>query len=118
MNIKEFYEQSPKIQLEYLQEDILNIANKDIPTDCFNKMVEWRYRIGMVIAKLEKKEPTNDNIEILDFPLIIYNALKRGGINTISEILSKTDEELLSIRNLNVKRLEILKEILENYKNR
>jgi DNA-directed RNA polymerase alpha subunit len=50
----------------------------------------------------------------LDFTVFTYNALKRGGINTLDELLMKSDAELLSIRNLNNKRLKEIHEILDN----
>lgn len=52
MNIEEFYEQDSKKQLEWLQNDMLITANKDIAKECFDKMIEWRYRIGRVIDKI------------------------------------------------------------------
>jgi DNA-directed RNA polymerase subunit alpha len=55
------------------------------------------------------------NIEQLDLSVRIYNALKRSGINSISQVLNKTDEELLSIRNLNERTLAELKRNIRQY---
>lgn len=53
-------------------------------------------------------------IEELDFCVPTYNALKRGGINTLEELINKTDDELLEIRNLNSKRLLEIHQVLES----
>jgi predicted transcriptional regulator len=53
-------------------------------------------------------------IEELDFSVPTYNAIKRGGINTLDELINKTDDELLEIRNLNRKRLLEIHQILES----
>jgi DNA-directed RNA polymerase subunit alpha len=50
------------------------------------------------------------SIEYLDLLVPTYNALKRAGINFVSEIKDKTDEELLKIRNISDKRLKEIRE--------
>ena len=43
-----------------------------------------------------------------------YNALKRAGLNTIGDVIQKTDEELREIRNLGAKSLaEVKREIFD-----
>ncbi|MCG0238177.1 MAG: DNA-directed RNA polymerase subunit alpha [Firmicutes bacterium] len=48
-------------------------------------------------------------IEELDLSVRSYNCLKRAGINTIGELCSKTDEEMIKVRNLGKKSLEEVK---------
>ncbi len=48
-------------------------------------------------------------IEELDLSVRSYNCLKRAGINTIAELVSKTDEEMMKVRNLGKKSLEEVK---------
>lgn len=45
-------------------------------------------------------------IEELEFSVRAYNCLKRAGINTIEELLNKTQEDMLKVRNLGRKSYE------------
>lgn len=52
------------------------------------------------------------NIEDLDLSVRAYSCLKRSGINTLNDILKKSIEDLMKIRNLNKKCLdEIVQEV-------
>lgn len=64
-------------------------------------------------------KPQNDkdallklSIEELDLSVRSYNCLKRAGINTIGDLVSKTAEELMKVRNLGRKSLEEVEEKL------
>ncbi len=46
------------------------------------------------------------SIEELDLSVRSYNCLKRAGINTVQELISKTEEEMMKVRNLGKKSLE------------
>ncbi len=52
-------------------------------------------------------------IEELDLSVRSYNCLKRAGINTVAELVEKTDEEMIKVRNLGKKSLEEVKQKLE-----
>ncbi len=52
-------------------------------------------------------------IEELDLSVRSYNCLKRAGINTVQELCSKTEEEMMKVRNLGRKSLEEVQEKLE-----
>lgn len=52
-------------------------------------------------------------IEELDLSVRSYNCLKRAGINTVAELIEKTDEEMIKVRNLGKKSLEEVKQKLE-----
>jgi DNA-directed RNA polymerase subunit alpha len=51
-------------------------------------------------------------IEELDLSVRSFNCLKRAGINTVGELTSKTDEDMMKVRNLGKKSLEEVKEKL------
>ena len=60
---------------------------------------------------VEKEETAFDKtldmpIEELDLSVRSYNCLKRAGINTVGELCSKTEEEMMKVRNLGRKSLE------------
>ena len=66
---------------------------------------------------VEKDENERDRlmemtIEELDLSVRSYNCLKRAGINTVAELTSKTDEEMIKVRNLGKKSLEEVKQKL------
>lgn len=46
------------------------------------------------------------NIDELELSVRSYNCLKRAGINTVSELTSKTSEDMMKVRNLGRKSLE------------
>ena len=46
------------------------------------------------------------NIDELELSVRSYNCLKRAGINTVSELTSKTPEDMMKVRNLGRKSLE------------
>jgi len=62
----------------------------------------------------DKKEKVLEmTIEELELSVRSYNCLKRAGINTVQELCSKTEEEMMKVRNLGRKSLEEVQEKLE-----
>ncbi|QSO50526.1 DNA-directed RNA polymerase subunit alpha [Alicyclobacillus curvatus] len=60
---------------------------------------------------VEKEDTSSDKtlempIEELDLSVRSYNCLKRAGINTVGELCSRTEEEMMKVRNLGRKSLE------------
>lgn len=60
---------------------------------------------------VEKEEDPKDKIlemtiEELDLSVRSYNCLKRAGINTVYELTTKTEEDMMKVRNLGKKSLE------------
>ncbi len=60
---------------------------------------------------IEKEEGKKDkvlelSIEELDLSVRSYNCLKRAGINTVDDLASKTEEDMMKVRNLGRKSLE------------
>lgn len=60
---------------------------------------------------IQKDEDENDRaldmtIEELDLSVRSYNCLKRAGINMVSELVEKTEDDMMKVRNLGKKSLE------------
>lgn len=45
-------------------------------------------------------------IEELDLSVRSYNCLKRAGVNTVEQLVQKTEEDMMKVRNLGRKSLE------------
>ena len=53
-----------------------------------------------------KEKVLEMTIEELDLSVRSFNCLKRAGINTVEDLISKTEEEMMKVRNLGRKSLE------------
>ena len=51
-------------------------------------------------------------VEELDLSVRSYNCLKRAGINTVEELIRRTEEDMMKVRNLGKKSLQEVKEKL------
>ncbi|MCX7711251.1 MAG: DNA-directed RNA polymerase subunit alpha [Clostridia bacterium] len=61
----------------------------------------------MVEKEESKKEKVLEmTIEELDLSVRSYNCLKRAGINTVEDLISRTEEDMMKVRNLGRKSLE------------
>ena len=58
----------------------------------------------------EKEKVLEMNIDELELSVRSYNCLKRAGINTVEELINKTPEDMMKVRNLGKKSLD---EVLE-----
>ena len=45
-------------------------------------------------------------IDVLDLSVRSYNCLKRAGVNTVGDLVNKTEDEMMKVRNLGRKSLE------------
>jgi DNA-directed RNA polymerase subunit alpha len=54
----------------------------------------------------QKEDKLRMTIEDLDLSVRSYNCLKRAGINNVSELVIKTEDEMMKVRNLGRKSLE------------
>ena len=61
----------------------------------------------------EKTRNLEKPIEDLDLSVRSYNCLKRAGIHTLGELIEKTEEDMMKVRNLGKKSLKEVKEKLE-----
>ena len=61
----------------------------------------------------DKSKPLDIVIEDLDFSVRTYNCLKRAGINTIGDLVARSEEDMMKVRNLGKKSLEEVIQKLE-----
>ena len=62
----------------------------------------------------EKEKVLEMNIDELELSVSSYNCLKRAGINTVEELINKTPEDMMKVRNLGRKSLdEVLAKLKE-----
>jgi len=54
----------------------------------------------------KKEKVLEMTIEELDLSVRSYNCLKRAGINTVEDLINKTEEDMMKVRNLGRKSLE------------
>ena len=69
---------------------------------------------------VDKTEDTKDKvldlpIEELDLSVRSYNCLKRAGINAVEELIKKTEEDMMKVRNLGKKSLAEVKSNLAEH---
>lgn len=74
----------------------------------FVDMSQYINKMEIIDEKLEeKREHALDmTIEELDLSVRSYNCLKRAGINTVQELVNKTEDEMMEVRNLGRKSLD------------
>ena len=70
------------------------------------------------VAKVESDSTSNKMadmpIEELELSVRSYNCLKRANINTIGELLLKSEEEMIKVRNLGKKSLDEVMQKLQS----
>ncbi|XXF59952.1 DNA-directed RNA polymerase subunit alpha [Thermoanaerobacterium thermosaccharolyticum] len=73
----------------------------------FTSFAENYNDMEVLVEKSEKKadKPLDMTIEELDLSVRSYNCLKRAGINTVQDLVQKTEEEMMKVRNLGKKSL-------------
>ncbi len=89
-----------------------------ILSDHLNLFIDLTDRAKNTEILVEKGEPAKDKIlemtiEELDLSVRSYNCLKRAGINTVDDLISKTEDEMMKVRNLGRKSLEEVVQKLE-----
>lgn len=65
----------------------------------------------------ESKSSADTPIEDLELSVRAYNCLKRAAINTVGDILAKSDEELRNVRNLGKKNYDEVQEAIKSFRN-
>jgi DNA-directed RNA polymerase subunit alpha len=74
----------------------------------------------VIVGEKEPPKPTipeelaNMTVEQLNLSVRTLNCLRRGSINTLGELMSKTDKDLMSLRNFGVKSRQELEERLRS----
>jgi DNA-directed RNA polymerase subunit alpha len=61
------------------------------------------------------KKVLDINIDELDLSVRSYNCLKRAGISSVGDLVAKSEEDMMKVRNLGRKSLEEVKKKLEEY---
>lgn len=74
--------------------------------------------VGMAEALVEKDDKGKEKIlemtiEDLDLSVRSFNCLKRAGINTVDDLINKSEEEMMKVRNLGKKSFDEVKEKLK-----
>ena len=73
----------------------------------FVDLSDATYTELLVETKDDSKETVLEmTIEELDLSVRSFNCLKRAGINTVTDLISKSEEEMMKVRNLGKKSLE------------
>ena len=97
--------------------EAMGLASKML-IDHLNEFVDLSEKAADEDVMVEREiEETNKNlekpIEDLDLSVRSYNCLKRAGINNLSELIEKTEEDMMKVRNLGKKSLKEVKQKLE-----
>lgn len=84
--------------------------------DIFIDLTEKTKELEIMIEKEEdqKEKVLEKTIEELDLSVRSYNCLKRAGINTVQELSTKSEDEMLEVRNLGRKSLDEIKGKLDD----
>jgi DNA-directed RNA polymerase subunit alpha len=82
-----------------------------IMTEHLALFVELTGDVGNVEIMVEKDDSRKEKvlemtIEELDLTVRSYNCLKRAGINTVDELVQRTEDEMMKVRNLGRKSLD------------
>jgi len=90
--------------------DAISLGAK-ILCDHFTLFTDLSDEIGNKSTVVEKSETQRDKvlemtIEELDLSVRSFNCLKRANINTVEDLISKTEEDMIKVRNLGRKSLE------------
>jgi DNA-directed RNA polymerase subunit alpha len=90
--------------------DAVSLAAR-ILVDHFVLFTDLSETMGSKSTVVEKAETQRDKvleltIEELDLSVRSFNCLKRANINTVEDLISKTEEEMMKVRNLGRKSLE------------
>ena len=97
--------------------EALAIASK-MMINHLNVVVELSEKAKTTEYMIEREETTNNSIletSIADLDLSVrsYNCLMRAGIKDVKDLISKSEEEMMKVRNLGRKSLKEVKEKLE-----
>ena len=66
----------------------------------------WDKAVLTLNIKKSKDKILDMTIEELDLSVRSFNCLKRAGINTVADLLDKSEEDMMKVRNLGRKSLE------------
>lgn len=83
--------------------------------DIFVGLTEEAQKAEVMVEKEEdqKEKVLEMTIEELDLSVRSYNCLKRAGINTVQELSTKSEEDMMKVRNLGRKSLEEIRQKMD-----
>lgn len=83
--------------------------------DLFISLTQSTNEVNIMVEKEEdeKEKVLEMTVEELDLSVRSFNCLKRASINTVEELVNKTEEEMMKVRNLGKKSLEEVQNKLE-----
>ena len=98
--------------------DAVSLGAKII-CDLLSLFTDLSESIGSASTVVEKTEAHKDKvlemtIEELDLSVRSFNCLKRAGINTVQDLISRTEADMMKVRNLGRKSLDEVIQKLEN----
>ena len=98
--------------------DAVSLGAK-ILCDHLNLFTDLSESVGLRNTVVEKTEAQRDKvlemtIEELDLSVRSFNCLKRAGINTVEDLVGKTESDMMKVRNLGRKSLDEVINKLEN----
>jgi DNA-directed RNA polymerase subunit alpha len=98
--------------------DALSLGAK-ILVDHFTLFTDLSENVGNDTTVVEHVDETKDKvldmtIEELDLSVRSFNCLKRANINTVADLISKSEDEMMKVRNLGRKSLEEVEHKLAN----
>ena len=77
--------------------------------EIFLDLTEGASEVGSIMAEKnnnEKEKVLDLTIDELDLSVRSFNCLKRAGINTVEDLINKSEEDMMKVRNLGRKSLE------------
>ena len=90
--------------------EIISLASKLLVDhiNMFVELVEDMTNTSLLVSREEDKvqKLMNMSIEDMDLSVRSYNCLKRAGINTVEDLIKKTEEDMLKVKNLGRKSLD------------
>lgn len=99
--------------------EIVSLASKLVNDHMllFIDLVEEMANTSLLISRSEDKahKILEMSVEDMDLSVRSYNCLKRAGINTVEDLIKKTEEDMLKVKNLGRKSLDEVIHKLESY---
>ena len=91
-------------------DEAVSLAAK-VLSEHLNLFIDLSEAAQQVDVMVEKENDAQEkvlemNIDELELSVRSYNCLKRAGINTVAELINRTPEDMMKVRNLGRKSLE------------
>ena len=99
--------------------DIVSLSGKILQDhiSIFVDLCEAMSKMNILVSSEEdtKAKVLDMTIEEMELSVRSYNCLKRAGINSIQDLIQKTKEDMLKVRNLGMKSIDEVSEKLREY---